>query len=221
MVRGGADFPTMNNTKAIIDFTHYADADLLPVAGTILGQMTENAATFPSPPVTLAALDGLIGTYRTLLAAKASRAIAATLAFQSARRELESALRDLGGYVNILAKGDAGTVLPSGFPSYGLVRPVDYSPPAAPQDLRLEQGALSGTVIARYRPERARKGNELQVTTGDPNVEAGWQTAGFSRGMKATLTNLPVAVFVWVRVRTAGVNGVMGAWSDPAKIMVA
>jgi len=25
---------------------------------------------------------------------------------------------------------------------------------------------------------------------------------------------------VWVRVRTAGLKGVMGAWSDPAKIIV-
>jgi hypothetical protein len=25
---------------------------------------------------------------------------------------------------------------------------------------------------------------------------------------------------IWVRVRTGGLRGVMGAWSDPAKIMV-
>jgi hypothetical protein len=25
---------------------------------------------------------------------------------------------------------------------------------------------------------------------------------------------------VWLRVRTAGLKGVMGAWSDPAKMMV-
>jgi hypothetical protein len=25
---------------------------------------------------------------------------------------------------------------------------------------------------------------------------------------------------IWVRVRTVGLKGVMGAWSDPAKLMV-
>jgi hypothetical protein len=42
---------------------------------------------------------------------------------------------------------------------------------------------------------------------------ANWQHAGMFSGIAPGTT-------VWVRVRTAGLKGVMGAWSDPAKIIV-
>jgi hypothetical protein len=39
-------------------------------------------------------------------------------------------------------------------------------------------------------------------------------------GGKATLAGYAPGTQLWVRIRTAGLKGVMGAWSDPAKIMV-
>jgi hypothetical protein len=47
-----------------------------------------------------------------------------------------------------------------------------------------------------------------------------WQHAGTFSDGKAILTGLTPGTTLWVRVRTAGLRGVMGAWSDPAKIMV-
>ena len=34
------------------------------------------------------------------------------------------------------------------------------------------------------------------------------------------LTGLTPGLLLWVRVRTVGLKGVMGAWSDPAQIRV-
>ncbi|MEO6753528.1 MAG: hypothetical protein ABIP85_17255 [Chthoniobacteraceae bacterium] len=210
----------MNKTKAIVDFSNYSAVELGPLARAIHDQMGANAATFPSPPVSMAALLMLIEDYAAKLAAKASGAKADTLAFQTARKALEPALGLLGAYVNFLAQGDADVVLLSGIPSYGTVRPVSSGPPAAPEDVRLSHGRLSTTVNLRCRPDRGRSTNEAQVTSGDPNVEAGWlHGVSFSSG-KAVLTGLTVGSTVWVRVRTIGPNGVMGAWSDPAKITV-
>ena len=70
----------------------------------------------------------------------------------------------------------------SGIPSYDTARTVDTSAPAAPSDLRLRQGDLSGSLVARYQSSRARSMNVVQTTV--------------------------------------GLKGIMGAWSDPAKIMV-
>jgi hypothetical protein len=53
-----------------------------------------------------------------------------------------------------------------------------------------------------------------------PNVEANWHEAGLFGGGKAVLSGIVPGTTLWVRVRTAGIKGVMGAWSDPAKIMV-
>ncbi len=62
--------------------------------------------------------------------------------------------------------------------------------------------------------------NEVQTTTGDPNVDANWQTKGIFQGGRAEMSGFTPGVIIWVRVRTVGLKGVMGAWSDPAQIRV-
>lgn len=219
----GGEVPTpkrMSNVKAIVDFTGYTAADLAPVAQSIHDNMVTAAATFPTPPLTMAALQTLIDTFNTKLAAKASRATADVIAFNVARHELEEALNEIGTYVNLTAKGDATIAEASGVPFYDTARTPDSGPPAAPTDLRLRQGDLSGSAVARYRPDRQRSMNEVQCCTADPNVGANWSHAGMFSGGKATLSGIAPGTTLWVRVRTAGLKGVMGAWSDPAKIMV-
>ena len=76
---------TMSNIKAIIDFSGYTAAELGPKAQTIHDKLTTNAATFASPPVTMAALQTLVNTYDTKLVARASRATADIIAFNEAR----------------------------------------------------------------------------------------------------------------------------------------
>jgi hypothetical protein len=44
--------------------------------------------------------------------------------------------------------------------------------------------------------------------------------AGMFSGGKALLGGITPGTVVWVRIRTAGIKGVMGAWSDPARLMV-
>lgn len=56
--------------------------------------------------------------------------------------------------------------------------------------------------------------------TDDPNNEAGWHTHGLYKGGRVTLSGLTPGSVIWVRVRTVGLKGVMGAWSDPAQIRV-
>ncbi len=211
---------SMNNSKAIIDFSPYPAAELGPVAHMIHDQMVLNAATFTAPPVTMAALQTLITTYDAKLILRASRATADIMAFNVAREALEESLGVLGNYVNGIAKGDAMIVEKSGFPSYTTARTPNTAPPAAPIDLRLRPGDLSGSITARYKPDRQGSTNEVQVNTGDPNNAAGWQTKGMYQGGKAVVDGLTPGAMVWVRVRTVGLKGVMGAWSDPAEIRV-
>ncbi|MBI3878436.1 MAG: hypothetical protein HY301_00005, partial [Verrucomicrobia bacterium] len=122
------------NTKAIIDFSGYTAPELGPVAQTIHDQMLANAATFTTPPVTMAALAALITTYTTTLAARASRAKLDVIAFNDARAALEAALALLGNYVNGVAKGDDAKVAQSGFPSYVTGHTITNAAPAAPAD---------------------------------------------------------------------------------------
>lgn len=165
---GTITIPQTMSTKAVIDFSSYTAAELAPVAQTIHDQMTANAATFPSPPTSVAALQTLITTYNQKLAARASNASADVLAFNIARNNFEVALHDQGVYVNLTAKGDALIVEKSGFPSYsfGVGTSPGPSPiPAAPTNVKLRAGDLSGSFIFRCRPDRPHSFNVLQTNT--------------------------------------------------------
>ena len=206
--------------KAIIDFTPYTAAELGPVAQSIHDGLATHAAHFPALPVSLAALQTLITTCNQKLAARASRATADVLAFNLARHDLEVALGELGGYVNLVAKGEATLVEESAFPAYGGVATPPSAIPAAPVNLVLRPGDLSGTITARCKPDRPASMNVAQTNAGDPNNAAGWVPAATFGGGKITLGGLTVGSTVWVRIATVGTGGVVGAWSDPARIVV-
>ena len=211
-------------TKATIDFTSYTAPDLIPVTQTIHDQMVVNAATFPSPVPSMAALLADLTTYQLKLATRASNATVDVLAFQAARAILEGALHDVGVYVNFVAKGVTATVEKSGFPSYSTgagATPGPSTIPGPPQDLKLRLGALSGSVIARFKPDRPSSFNVAWTTTGNPTDEAGWKAASQGSGGKITISGLTPATILWVRVATVASGGQLGAWSDPAKIVVA
>lgn len=210
----------MNTTKAVTDFTRHLAAEMSGVAGRIHEGMSTHAATFPTPPVGMAELGTLVEDYKAKLSARASRAATDVLALKAARVELNSVLGRLGGYVNGVAEGDPGIVEQSGFPSYSTSRTPDHSAPAAPENLRLEHAGLSGSIVARYQAARRPSMNEVQVCMGNPNEESLWRTAGMFQGQKVTLAGLTPGTRIWVRVRTAGLRGKMGGWSDPAEIMV-
>lgn len=211
---------TMNNTKAIIDFSGYTAAELGPIGHSIHDKMTTNSAVFTSPSVAMATLQTQLVDYDAKLIARASNAKAAIIAFNMARATLENSLGMQGGYVNGIAQGDASLVEKSGFPSYTTARTPDLTAPAAPQNLRLVQGDMSGVIVARYKPDRQGSTNELQTCTGDPNTEADWHTKGMYQGGRAEMDGFTPGTVVWVRVRTVGLKGVMGAWSDPAQMRV-
>jgi hypothetical protein len=208
------------NTKAVTYFGDYPEGNLSPAARAIHTALTTNAATFGTLPVTLAALDALIDDYDTKLAAKADKSKSSTVAFRAAREELEEALSKLGNHVNNVAEGDPVVVGESGFPSYTTNHTPDENPPAAPTNVRLSHGPVSGNILARYKTDRSPSMNEVQINAGDPMDEALWHSKGFFQGGRAELTGLPPGSIIWVRVRTFGLKNTVSDWSDPAQIRV-
>ncbi len=210
----------MSHIKAIINFSNYTAPQLGPAAQSIHDKMLLNAVTFAEPSVSMANLQTLITTYDQKLVARASRASADVLAFNEARDALEDALGKLGNYVNTIADGDAVIVEKSGFPSYDTTHAPDPSPPAAPTNASVKHGTLSGSVVMRFKPDRSGSVNEVQANTGDPNVEADWHTKGIFKGGRAKMSGFTPGAMLWLRARTTGSQGVMGAWSDPVCIRV-
>jgi len=76
------------------------------------------------------------------------------------------------------------------------------------------------TCSATRQPDRPHSFNVLQITTGNPNDEAGWKTVLQFTGGKATVTGQTIGSIVWARAATVGTGSQLGNWSDPAKIVV-
>ena len=81
-------------------------------------------------------------------------------------------------------------------------------------------GDLSGSFVTRCKPDRTPSFNVAQICTGDPNVEANWHTVMQFSGGKVTISGITPGTTVWVRIATVGAGAQLGAWSDPAKIVV-
>lgn len=206
--------------KAITDFTGYVGPALVSTAQIIHDAIEEAKAKFEKVPLTMADFQLNITACDKAYNKKASKATADINAFNLARATLEGNCSQLGSYVNTVAQGDETIVIASGIPSYETSNTPDYSAPAAPTKLTVRQGDVSGQIIARYRPARSPSMNEVQTCAGDPTVEANWKTYGMFSGGKATLEGFTPATTLYVRVRTAGLKGVVGDWTDAVKIIV-
>lgn len=210
----------MSYAKAVVDFSRAADGDLAGIATAVHDKMlVTNAATFPSPPFTAAAFKTLIDTWTTALADSLKGGTDRTNTKNTARTALEDALSQLGTFVNLKALGDQTVVDQSGFPSYTTARVqnqggVDF----IPENVRWEDGTVSGQEILRWKGDGSRSMYEVQTCTADPGVEANWTYRGsFSRG-RAVINGFTPGTIVWGRARKIGTGGEVGNWSDPAQI---
>src|SRR5258706_15717373 len=98
---------------AIIDFSHFKEDELGPVAIIIKTLLTTNALTFPALPVAAATINTQSGAYTTILGTPDYAGKTADLA--AARLTLETSLRKDGLYVNSVANGDAVILAKSGY----------------------------------------------------------------------------------------------------------
>ena len=208
----------MAKYKAAVDFSKYPDGNLGVTAQEIHDTTNENAATFPALPITMAAFFGLLTAYQAALAESLKRGMDRTTLKNNARQALEDALGELGGYVNLVAKGDRAIINLSGFPSYSTEHVQSGGGVTfVPGNVRWKAGNLSGAATLRWKGDGKGSVYEVQTCTGDPNTEANWSYRGTYSGGRADLEGFTPGNMVWGRVRKVGTGGEVGGWSDPAQ----
>ncbi len=170
----------MSYAKAVVDFSRELDGDLDGIATAVHKQMlVANAATFTGPPFTAVAFKALIDAWDEALADSLKGGTDRTTVKRNARVALEDALAQLGSFVNLKALGDQVTIDLSGFPSYTTDRVQSHSGVTfIPQNVRWEDGTVSGQEILRWKGDGSRSMYEVQTCTGDPGVEANWSYRG-------------------------------------------
>jgi hypothetical protein len=211
----------MANAKARIDYSGEPDGGLSGPAHNVHDNMVANAATFASPPITMAAFKTMIDDWDTALGESLKGGSDRTTIKNNARAALEDTLAQLGAYVNLVAKGDQATVDLSGFPSYVTGHAISGSGVTfIPQNVRWEDGTIPGQQVMRWKGDGSHSTYEVQTCSGDPNVETNWTYKGSFSGGRAVLNGNTPGSKIWGRVRKIGTGGQVGDWSDPAQAMV-
>lgn len=211
--------------KLLNNFDRLSEAELIMRVGLIIAALTGNAH-FPEPwhrnVATLAALIAAFEAYRVAVqAAMMSHDPLKIGQRDQARQTLTTMLKQLAPYLELEANGDRAILASTGFElRQDAVHGSTSGTLPAPGGFRVTQGAKSGTLDVHVARQANAGSYEVQLTQGDPSVEANWRHAMVSTsGAHMLLEGLPRGQIFWVRVRAHGAGGA-GVWTDPISVVV-
>jgi hypothetical protein len=199
--------------KVIVDITHETDAEAIKKSDTVIEKLPGSSSTFPSPPVSIAAMTTEKVDFVEKMAKAQYGGVNETLAKKLAREIVNSNYRQNGNYVNMIANGDKSKAVSSG---YELAKTRSK---AIPEDFELENQKESGYILVYCRQKP--KGyliKMLQYST-DPGHESSWNSGGVTRKIKKVIKNLPVGQRVWVRLAIVVDEDII-EYCDPISIIV-
>jgi hypothetical protein len=213
----------MMRRRLITNFRRLSEADFQVQEGRVQVAM-QNNPYFPlpwsAPAPSLQQIEPAYEVYHSAFLASATRDTVRIAERNAARRVVEDLLQKLASYVEFVAQDDEAALQSSGFELRRESTRIDRSaPPPAPANLRVEHGALSGQLVVRFSRVPGAASYDMDLTFGDPNVEAGWKHALNSSLCTGVLRDLPRLQTCWIRVR-ALMGQDFGPWSEPAVIVV-
>jgi len=138
----------------------------------------------------------------------------------ASRTTLESHVYYIGHYVEMVARKDPSCLNGTGYDIGRVTTTSRYSGPlGAPTGFAVKHGAQSTKMIARVAKLQGASSFEVQMTIGDPTVEANWSYLGvFAKWSYMELVGLTPGTVYSFRVRGIGANG-PGPWSAVTTLM--
>ena len=202
-----------NAKVAITPLTRSPDAKLVTAINRTIDMMTGNAA-FPTPLPTLAAVATAQAAYVQAVNTL-DRGQPAQIRCNDARAAVVLLVRDLALYVQQTSQGNLGVLVSSGFTAQkGRGQRVGVL--AAPQNLRLSQGKLSGQLQARCQVVPAARAYQWRyATVAAPTV---WTVSDPTTSSRLVVDGLVAGTAYLVQARAIGAQGA-GNWSGSATSM--
>lgn len=202
--------------RVLLGFSSAGDHQLEETAGAVIKGITGNA-TYPTPPVTMAALQTALTAFTAAIAAQEQGGTAATADKNNKRDALIGLLRQLAGYVQQNCANDLAKLLSSGFDAVSASRAQTELD--APAILSLDNGN-TGQLLIKVTPIANAKAYEVRyaaVTGGTPGA---WQNGGlYTNSRSMPLNGLTPGTQYQVQVRAIGGSTGYSDWSDSVSHM--
>jgi hypothetical protein len=208
----------MAKPKIALGLADLTPAEKVSFATGVHGAIASHATTFPTPVPALTALNTAISNLDSRLAAisvmESNLDAEKTLA-RGDETTLDDALTQLASYVETTAKGDASTILLSGFNLANPPVPIGPLPP--PENLQGSTADIEGNVNLKWNRVRGARSYFVECAT---NPAGPWAQVDVTTPVSTVATGLVSGTKYWFRVRALGAAGFSG-WSDPAQKMAA
>lgn len=181
---------------------------------------------FPEPwaaGLGLSKLIGLFDLYENAYQAALNRDLIKIDERNTARENLNTELKKVALYLELVADGDIAKLKSTGFALRQEPTPHRTSgePLPAPSDLRVTHGVLSGTLDVHIAKLADATFYTVQISTAvDPTDESSWRQATLSTtSQHILLEGLTPLQPLWVRVCGNASDG-PGLWTAPVRIVV-
>ena len=198
--------------RVSVAFTRLQDAEIRGFVGRVIEGMTANPA-FPSPPVTMAALEAAADDFSDKLAGAKMGGPMDTAAKNNSRDSLMVLLRRIAVYVQLHCNNDLTTLLGSGFQAASTNR--SQTPLERPVGLTVKNGN-SGQLVASVRPIKNKGMYEGRIKQKDGD----WLPSVFSGdSRRVTFNGLTPGTMYTIQVRALGGATGQSEWSDPSSHM--
>jgi hypothetical protein len=187
--------------KLSLSFKDYRDEDLNVAAIIIVSKMTGNE-NFPDAVPLVNELTDLSRRYLDAMSAASLRDMEKVAIKNQLRGHLIRALKQLGLYVTLVAKGNNLLLLSSGFP---LTKPKGETVLSEPQEFKVSAGRYYGEVILKVKRVPGAKSYLYQYTP-DPLTEASVWKSVIGTRCKITIKDLPLGQKIWFQMAAIGPN---------------
>lgn len=198
--------------RVSLSFAKLPDTELDNFTQTIVNQVTGNAA-FPTPPVTMAALQAARDDFTAKIAAAYVGGVYDTAAKNNSRNVVLGMLRKVAAYVQINCNDDMAILTSSGFQAMSTNRASVPLP--QPANLVVKNGN-TGQLVASITalPNSSMYEAHARSEGGD------WLPSTFSGdSRRITINDLTPGTMYTVEVRALGGQTGQSPWSDPTMHM--
>ncbi len=195
--------------KPIDGFSNVSDADVVSRATNIQTQMTGNAS-FPNPPVDLAALKTAIGTFSSLIAEALDGSKKVIAQKNKQRHAVTRMLRLLGRYVEVTSNGDMAVFQTSGFQA---AAPKTTPAPLTEKIRKVEHGPNSGQITVWLKGVAKASSYELRYAVSNAAAPVWTSVPASSVKQPLILTGLTAATTYLLQAR-ALIKGTFTDYSD-------
>ncbi len=178
---------------------------LLALLNNVIDKMTANAAVFPAPPITIAALQILSGKLTAAIAAATDGGVNDRAVRNNLVLDVRGALRIVADYVRSVCNGDAALLTLSGFELSKLPEPINEV--GVPQNVKAEATDEQGCLLVRWG--KAVGGRIFRLEKASDNPALGtvtWSTVLLTGRQRAVVSGLEPYKACYFRVVAIGIT---------------